>query len=435
MHAQDIRSSTAGGVMPHSDYPDAAKVLGAAESSNGMQGAVSKRIRRLKGWALVHKWSSLVCTAFLLVICVTGLPLLFSDEIDHWLEPRSYDALPADTPTANLDQLTATGRQMYPGQIVSSIFVDDDEPQIYLWMAPSWAAVKADPRSQHFIRFDARTAKILEQSKPAAERRPTFMSVMLSLHRDLFAGLPGELFLGLMALLFVIAIISGIVLYSPFTRKLDFGTVRRDRSARLKWLDLHNLLGVVTLAWALVVGATGLMNELSTPLFAIWQRTDVQAMLRPWRGKPAPLQSELSSVQEAFDTAKRAVPGMTVTSIGFPREEGGSPYHYVVWAKGATPLTSRLFNPVIVDARTGRFTAVVKMPWYLRTLEVSRPLHFGDYGGLPLKILWALLDSVTIAVLGSGVYLWLSRRRSPIERRLDEFDPAALLAPGMGGVR
>jgi uncharacterized iron-regulated membrane protein len=53
-------------------------------------------------------------------------------------------------------------------------------------------------------------------------------------------------------------------------------------------------------------------------------------------------------------------------------------------------------------------------------LFVSRPLHFGDYGGLPLKILWALLDIVTILVLGSGVYLWLGRRRSPMEARLAE---------------
>jgi uncharacterized iron-regulated membrane protein len=78
----------------------------------------------------------------------------------------------------------------------------------------------------------------------------------------------------------------------------------------------------------------------------------------------------------------------------------------------------------LVDARTGEITAVLAMPWYLRALQVSRPLHFGDYGGLPLKILWALLDTVTIVVLGSGLYLWLSRRRSPIETRLAEFENA-----------
>ena len=73
----------------------------------------------------------------------------------------------------------------------------------------------------------------------------------------------------------------------------------------------------------------------------------------------------------------------------------------------------------------GTLTAVVEMPWYLRTLQVSRPLHFGDYGGMPLKIFWALLDLVTIAVLGSGLYLWLSRRKSPIEAQLAEIEELA----------
>ena len=44
-------------------------------------------------------------------------------------------------------------------------------------------------------------------------------------------------------------------------------------------------------------------------------------------------------------------------------------------------------------------------------LLASQPLHFGDYGGLALKILWALLDIATIVILGSGLYLWLGKGR------------------------
>ena len=47
----------------------------------------------------------------------------------------------------------------------------------------------------------------------------------------------------------------------------------------------------------------------------------------------------------------------------------------------------------------------------MRVLEVSRPLHFGDYGGWPLKLLWALLDLLTISVLVTGLGLWWWRRR------------------------
>ena len=47
---------------------------------------------------------------------------------------------------------------------------------------------------------------------------------------------------------------------------------------------------------------------------------------------------------------------------------------------------------------------------------LSRPLHFGGYGGLSLKIVWALLDLATIRVLWSGLVLWWGKRRRPAAR-------------------
>jgi uncharacterized iron-regulated membrane protein len=379
--------------------------------------SVNKSMTRaaLRRWFWVHKWTSLVCTAFLLVVCITGMPLVVRDEISNWLDDGlPYASVPTGTPNVSLDRLADISRQMYPGQIIISMFSDDNEPKIVVFMAPSWQSFKANRKSAHWIKFDAHTAQVLRQSKPFGQDGLTFLGLMLQLHRDMFAGLAGELFMGLMALLFVVAIVSGVAVYGPFMRKLDFGTVRADRSARLKWLDLHNLFGVVMLAWTLVVGATGFINELSTPLFALWQQTDVKAMLDPMRGKPVPEVAELASPQAVFDTAKAGLPDMTMTTVVFPGSPFGSSFHYLVWGKGQQPLTSSLFSPVLIDARSGALVSVVKMPWYLRVLEVSRPLHFGDYGGMPLKIIWILLDLVTIAVLGSGLYLWISRRASPV---------------------
>ena len=367
-------------------------------------------------WFWLHKWTSLISTAFLLVICVTGLPLVFRDEIGAWQNhDPAYASVPEGSPTVSLDGIAGTARGLYPGQIIGNMYIDDDEPRIMVAMAPSWAAYTSDRSSWHWLKFDAHTGKFLRQSKSFDGDGGGFIELMLSLHKDLFAGLAGELFMGLMALLFVVAVVSGVMVYAPFMRRLEFGTVRTARSKRLKWLDLHNLTGVVLFAWMAVVGVTGVINELSTPLFGLWQITDVKAMLAPFRGKPVPTESELSSPQAAFDTVRAALPDTIANSIIFPGSPFGSPYHYLIWTKGREPLTSRLFSPALVDARSGKLTAVVGMPWYLRALEVSRPLHFGDYGGLPLKILWALFDLVTIIILGSGLYLWLSRRASPEE--------------------
>jgi uncharacterized iron-regulated membrane protein len=395
-------------------------------------GDVAMTRSALRKWFWVHKWTSLVCTAFLLLICLTGLPLVFHDEIDDLLDGGlPYASVAAGTPRISADKVIETSRALYPNEIVLFTFIDDDEPKIVVTMAPSWATYMENRKSSHWIRFDAHTGQVLKQTKPYDADGIAFTDLMLRLHRDLFAGLPGDLFMGFMALLFVIAVISGIVVYGPFMRKLDFATIRADRSRRLKWLDLHNVLGVVTLAWLLVVGVTGVINELSTPLFGLWQQTDVKAMLDPLRGKPAPAASEMSSPQAAFDTVQTHLPDTTPMSIMFPGAAFGSPYHYLVWTKGRTALTSRLFTPALVDARTGAFDRSVEMPWYLRALQVSRPLHFGDYGGMPLKIIWALLDLVTIVVLGSGLYLWLSRRSSArvVETELVASNNAARVAP------
>src|SRR3546814_20063892 len=58
------------------------------------------------------------------------------------------------------------------------------------------------------------------------------MHFLLQLHTDLFLGLPGMLFLGLMDFHFFIELVSGPVFYAPFTRNLDFGTMRFSRRER-----------------------------------------------------------------------------------------------------------------------------------------------------------------------------------------------------------
>jgi uncharacterized iron-regulated membrane protein len=367
----------------------------------------------LKTWFEIHKWSSLVCTVFLLLLCVTGLPLIFTHEIEHWLDDaKPYATVEPGTPRASLDDMVAASKRLYPNDAIEFAFIDDEDPQVLIGLNPE----PGNDDLAHQLRFDAHTGELLKEFPPVEQEGHDFMEIMLHLHVDMFAGLAGELFLGFMGLLFCAAVVSGVVLYGPYMKKIPFGTVRGERSTRIKWLDLHNLLGVVTLAWAFVVGFTGVINELSTPMFKYWQGTAMQALLAPYRGQATPDSGALASLDAAFATATKALPGMTVSTAAFPGNRFGSPYHYVVWLKGNTALTSRLFTPVLVDGRTGELTAKVEMPWYLRALEVSRPLHFGDYAGMPLKIIWAVLDVITIIVLGSGLYLWFARRKSTAAR-------------------
>ncbi|MFC0252846.1 PepSY-associated TM helix domain-containing protein [Massilia consociata] len=365
---------------------------------------------KLRRWGWIHKWSSLVCTVFMLLLCLTGLPLIYHHEIGHLLgtdveAPALPPAMQANPPRGNIDAVLASARELYPNKIPMYMSQEIDEPAI-------WNVTLGDhPNDEQYkpIAVDARTTKVI--TEPAFEGG-AFMSTMFRLHVDLFAGLYGKLFLGFMGLLLIVAVVSGVVLYAPFMRKLDFGTVRRDKSSLLKWLDLHNLLGIVTLVWVLVVGATGMVNTWADLLLKYWQNTEIAEMLKPYQGRGEPKIDNMASIHDAILRAEAAEPGMKVAFVAFPGTPFTSSHHYGVYMRGDEAFSSRLYKPVLIDAATGEITDRRELPWYLTALLLSQPLHFGDYGGQPMKLLWALLDIGTIVILGSGLYLWIRRARS-----------------------
>jgi uncharacterized iron-regulated membrane protein len=368
--------------------------------------------RGIKRWYLVHKWTSLICTAFLLMLCVTGLPLIFEQELDHVLGYETpMAAVAPGTPAPSLDHIIASVRASRPGEVMVMLGFDEDRPIVTLGTAP---AVDSPFEQVHLQPVDLRNGAFL----PVRPLRVGIIAFLYDLHQSMFAGLYGTLFLGLMGLLFVIAVISGVVVYAPFMRRLDFGTIRRTRSKRLRWLDIHNLAGIAITAWLLVVGVTGVFNTLDAPLAMEWRTGQLAEMMAPYRDAP-PLR-RLGSVDAAVATARRASPDMDVSLVYYPGTFFSTPHHYNVFMRGRTPVTSRLIKPTLVDADTAALTDTRDMPLHIRALFLSRPLHFGDYGGLPLKIVWALLDLMAILVLGSGVYLWLGRRGAALDRRVEE---------------
>lgn len=360
--------------------------------------------RSFRIWAFVHTWTSVISMVFMLMLCVTGLPLIFHDEIDDLFEERVVaPLLPADVKAKSIDEVIAAAKRLRPSDHVLFVNWREDTPSVAV-VAMSEKPIPV-PGMLHRLQMDVRTLTVLGED-PA---HFGVMDIILKIHKDMYLGLPGELFLGFMGLILVVAIVSGVVIYAPFMRRLEFGTIRHQLSPRATWLDLHNLMGVVTIVWLLVVGFTGTMNTLAIPLYDLWRGQTLPILLKPYLGMPV---ATAAGIDEAIAGVRKRLPGTIVTSVTMPTSgRFGSPQHVVVWTKGSTPLTARLFTPVLVTM-DGKWNVVVPdMPWYLRALQTSRPLHFGDYGGLPLKVLWALLDVIAIVVLVSGIYLWFAKRK------------------------
>ena len=363
----------------------------------------------IRRWYWVHTWTSLICTLFLLMLCLTGLPLIFHHELDHLLSDQKHPAeLPAGTPFASFDALIESAKKERPGEVVHLVFTEaGEEERLYVGLGKTPEAPFAEDTG---IFVDTRTGEVLGTTRVG---EGGLVEWLFRLHVDMFMGIPGKLFLGVMAGLFLLALISGVVLYAPFMRDRSFGVVRRTRGRRLKWLDLHNVLGIGTVVWALVVGGTGMLNTWADSLLKLWQFRELGTMIAPYKELPAP--TTYASFQKAVDAALAKEPSMEFAFATFPGTAFSGNHHYAIFLRGKAAFNSRMLKPVLIDAATGEFSATRDMPWYIVALLVSQPLHFGDYGGLPLQILWAILDVITIIVLLSGLYLWWVKHRQPVE--------------------
>ncbi|MGQ8366893.1 PepSY-associated TM helix domain-containing protein [Glaciecola sp. 1036] len=356
-----------------------------------------------KRWEWTHKWTSLICTVFLLMLCITGLPLIFHDEIDATLNPAVWEPKHPDGPYLSYDQIMTIGLAQRPNEVPIYMSFDTDRPVVNITSGPTG---DADATDMHFASYDLTSGELV----PPADVGESVMEFILQLHTDMFLGLPGMLFLGFMGFLFVLATVSGVVVYRQYMRNLAFGTVRKQKNRRLKWLDQHNLLGITTLAWVLVVGLTGVINTLEKPILDTWRSQNLQHLLSEYQTQNSTIATANASIDQAILAAKQALPNMQLQFVAFPGSDFSTNEHYAIFMHGDSPLTKELITPLLVKASNGEIVGVSEMPWYANALSLSRPLHFGDYGGLGLKVLWFILTLFTLWVLVTGLYLWWKKR-------------------------
>ncbi|MDF0678057.1 MAG: PepSY domain-containing protein [Nitrosomonas sp.] len=112
----------------------------------------------LQSWAWIHKWSSIVCTLFMLLLCLTGLPLIFHEEIEHLSGVVEALPMPKGTPDTSMDRIAQVALERRPGEVIRFMFWDQEEhPDLtYVSMA---SRIDAPPEENNAVVIDSRTAK------------------------------------------------------------------------------------------------------------------------------------------------------------------------------------------------------------------------------------------------------------------------------------
>src|SRR5690606_21494890 len=121
---------------------------------------------------------------------------------------------------------------------------------------------------------------------------------------------------------------------------------------------------------ASVVGLTGLINTLADRTLEMWRARSACRDGSRIPGHPK-FEGKLSSL--ALEKARQAAPGMRCHLWPIREPFTPAPTIYAVYMIGATPLTSRVIKPALIDAKTSEFIDIRDLPWYLNTILFSQP--------------------------------------------------------------
>lgn len=366
-----------------------------------------RRLFRTSLW--LHRWSSLIATPFFLILCLTGTVLIFHEEIDSALGYVPSAGIVTGVARLAVESIAAV-RAAHPSDRILLVERDDQESpgRLSFFVAPK--GDKTFDRA-HPVYVESATSKLLPATDPA--KTPT--GLFLELHSEWFMGPLGEVFGAVVALLVLISVVSGIVIYAPYVRNVALGVLRRGRGARLLQIDLHNFFGAIVLGWILVVTCTGFMLGFGSVAQMLWQNTELKA-LKHRLETPGQLDQEDPVVRfdRAPAAAEQAQPGWRATSVVYPGTDLSTAQHYTVLLFGTKGVRERMFRIALVNAHTGTVDDLRDLPLYLRAIQISQPLHFGDYGGVGLKLFWVLCSWLALFITGNGAWLWWNRRRQAV---------------------
>ena len=372
---------------------------------------------------VIHQWVSLVCALFLLLLTLTGLPLLFRNEINAWdtvnLPPRG-EPMALSEIWAGLPQGTAEVSQAFPTKEILAVTPDGEDGTLYFRVKERGGkASRAHMRmGGEQIMYDVRTGAVFDRRDRVyrSEAVQKFMHTMHILHVRLGMEEGGRDFLAAMCVLAVISIVSGIYLYLPMMKTLAFGT-RRRRSSRVFWSDWHKLTSIFAGTWAVLMCVSGVFIVLYSVGMRDYQRTAHARAAEHFvvQTQDAPQ----ISAEEAYARIAAEFPQKDVISMRLPTAD--SAYYVFQIAEPTVRPTDFALGTQVYLAAGGGEPLLVPVPAWLTMAPFFLNMHIHNHELTAEKIFWALLILMTAAMIVTGIVLWLTRWRNRVTAAAEMF--------------
>lgn len=366
----------------------------------------------LKQLTLAHSWLGLIISGALMIIFVCGSLSFFKANIHSWEQYHHYNqALPTKmlSPGEISKILLDRGYEIPADHRVMILFPTEDNPQYQAYFSTE----SANGRHQrHRLFFDPQTGEELKN----LNSRYYLSEFLYKLHIDL--NIPaGEKIVGIVSLLFFVIIFSGILIHLKKMIK-NFYQYRLGKN-KDTYLDGHNLIGVTSLPFTFMYALTGVMFNLSIiyqASFGLFVFQGDRNALAEVSGFVAPTDFEITGKPMNIKNIDLAV------THANQQLSGAQVYLAKIWGFGDQNAQMQLR---LVDSHsiTERVTIDYPLSNYLDytavhvmenpvqgTYHVLKQLHYGNFGGITLQIIYFLLGLACCYLILSGNLIWLEKR-------------------------
>jgi uncharacterized iron-regulated membrane protein len=361
-------------------------------------------------YATVHTWVGLAAGFALFVAFYAGAITVFHHELQLWQSPHAAGA-PAET-LADAQRLLDETLRRHPQarQHVGMLFPGAESPHSIIY----WQDADA------VWRFA--TLRDLQGSE--TQPQAALSELVNALHFSLGIPVAGTYLMGIVSLLYGVALISGLVIHLPKLAE-DLFALRPGRNLKRFWQDAHNVIGVLSLPMHLMFAVTGAMlcllfvtmpalNPLiyggklmqtlpaamdTAPQIARAERPEAPGTLAMWHARSIEIatQQGLRSFQPAY--LKLANAGDANATVEITGESPGA-----LGPLGAVALKAAS-GELLATQLPGRRDA------NHATLASAYALHFGEYGNAWVRWLYFLMGLGGAFLFYSGNLLWLESRR------------------------